>query len=176
MKPQIQKKQDLVTELSDKLKGANSFFLTDFTGLSVKRMTELRARLRRAGVEYVVVKNTLAERALEGSDLQEVAEFFRGPTGVAIEQGDPASAAKILADFAREHDNRPALKAGVVDNRTISAEDIVRLSKLPPREQLLAELVGVFEAPMQQLASVLEAKLQEVVGLLEALRSERDAA
>jgi large subunit ribosomal protein L10 len=176
MKPQIQKKQDVVTELAAKLKGANSFFLTDFTGLSVKRMTQLRARLRNAGVEYIVVKNTLAERALMGSDLPDVAEFFRGPTGVAIEPRDPVAAAKVLADFAKENDNRPALKAGVVENRTVTAEEIVRLSTLPPREQLLAELAGAFEAPMQQLVSVLEAKLQEVVGLLEALRTERDAA
>jgi len=176
MKPQIQKKQDVVTVLSDKMKGANAFFLTDFTGLSVKRVTQLRARLRTAGVDYVVVKNTLAERALMGSDLPDVAEFFRGPTAVAFEPNDPAGAAKVLADFAKENDNRPALKAGVVDNRIVTAEEIVRLSKLPPREQLMAELAGALEAPMQQLAGVLEAKLQEVVGLLEALRTERDAA
>jgi large subunit ribosomal protein L10 len=176
MKPQIQKKQDVVTELAAKMKGANAIFLTDFTGLSVKRMTQLRARLRGAGVEYVVIKNTLAERALAGSDLPDIAEHFRGPTAVAFEPNDPVSAAKVLADFAKENDNRPALKAGVVDNRTVTPEEIVRLAKLPPREQLLAELAGAFEAPMQQLASVLEAKLQEVVGLLEALRTERDAA
>jgi large subunit ribosomal protein L10 len=173
MKPQIAKKQERVDELSHKLKSANSFFLTDFSGLSVKRMTELRARLRRAGVEYTVVKNTLAERALADSDLPDVAAFFRGPTAVAFEPRDPVSAAKVLADFARENDDRPALKAGVVERRAITAEEIVRLARLPPREQLLAELAGVMQAPMAQLAGVLEAKLQEVAGLLEALRAER---
>jgi large subunit ribosomal protein L10 len=133
----------------------------------------LRARLRRAGVEYTVVKNTLAERALADSDLPDVAAFFRGPTAVAFEPRDPVSAAKVLADFARENDDRPALKAGVVERRAITAEEIVRLARLPPREQLLAELAGVMQAPMAQLAGVLEAKLQEVAGLLEALRAER---
>jgi large subunit ribosomal protein L10 len=173
MKPQLAKKQEVVDELAGKLRAANSLFLTDFTGLSVKRMTELRARLRKAGVEYVVVKNTLAERALADSDLPDIAEFFRGPTAVAFEPRDPVSAAKVLADFAKENDNRPALKAGVVERRAISAEEIVRLATLPPREQLLAQLAGVLEAPMAQLAAVLEAKLQEVVGLLDALRTER---
>jgi large subunit ribosomal protein L10 len=173
MKPQLQKKQEQVDELSVKLKEANSFFLTDFTGLSVKRMTDLRARLRKAGVEYVVVKNTLAERALADSDLPDIAEFFRGPTAVAFEAHDPVGAAKVLAEFARENDDKPALKAGVVERRAVSAEEIIRLSRLPPREQLLAELAGAFQAPMAQLAFVLEAKLQEVVGLLDALRTER---
>jgi large subunit ribosomal protein L10 len=174
MKVQHQKKQEAVTALSAKLRDANSFFLTDFTGLSVKRMTELRARLRKAGVEYIVVKNSLAERALDGADLPDIASFFRGPTAVAIEARDPVAAAKVLADFAREHDDRPALKAGVVERRAISAEEIVRLAKLPPREQLLAELAGALEAPMAQLAAVLEAKLQEVAGLLDALRAEKE--
>jgi large subunit ribosomal protein L10 len=173
MKPQVQKKQAVVDALALKLKEANSFFLTDFSGLSVKRMTELRARLRKAGVEYVVVKNTLAERALGAIDLPDIAAFFRGPTAVAIEARDPVAAAKVLADFAREHDNRPALKAGVIERRAITGNEIVRLAKLPPREQLLAELAGAFQAPLAQLAGVLEAKLQEVVGLLEALHTER---
>jgi large subunit ribosomal protein L10 len=82
----------------------------------------------------------------------------------------------VLADFARENDNRPAVKAGIVERRAVTAKEVERLAKLPPREQLLAELAGAFEAPMAQLAYALDAKLQEVVGLLEALREARDAA
>jgi large subunit ribosomal protein L10 len=169
----IQEKQAVVDELREKLSGANAFYLTDFTGLNVKNATELRRRLRKAGVEYLVVKNTLAERALADSDLPDIAEFFKGPTAVAIAAGDPVEPAKVLADFAKEHDNKPAMKAGIVEKKAVSAAQIDALAKLPPREQLLAELAGAFEAPMAQLAYVMQAKLYEMAGLLDALRESR---
>jgi large subunit ribosomal protein L10 len=171
----VEQKQAVVTGLVHKLRNANAFYLTDFTGLNVKRITNLRARLRAAGVEYLVVKNTLAERALADLDLPDVAAFFRGPTALVIGQNDPVTPAKVVAEFARENDNRPAIKAGIVDRRAITAEEVGRLAKLPPRELLLAELAGALEAPMAQLAHVLQAKVIEMAGLLEALRAEREA-
>lgn len=170
-----EKKEATVAELADKFTSANAVYLADFTGLSVKRVTELRSRLRKAGVEYLVVKNTLAERALSGLDYPDITEFFRGPTAIVFGQDDPVAAAKVLADFARENDDRPALKAGVVERRAIGPAEINRLATLPPREQLLAQLAGALEAPMAQLAYVLEAKLQELVGLMDALREQRGA-
>lgn len=168
------KKQAVVDALAEKLGGASTFYLTDFTGLNVKRMTQLRARLREAGLEYLVVKNTLAERALADMDLPDIAEFFRGPTAVVIGHDDPVLPAKVIADFARDNDNRPAVKAGIVERRAVTAAEVERLAKLPPREQLLAELAGALEAPYAQLAFALGAKLTEFAGLLEALRTERD--
>lgn len=168
-----EKKQGTVTELHDKLESAKAFYLTDFTGLTVKKVTELRSRLRKAGIEYVVVKNTLAERALEGLDLPEVAAFFRGPTAVAIGNDDPVAAAKVLVDFAKENDNKPAMKAGVVDGKAYTANEVDRLAKLPGREQLLAELAGSMQAPMAQVLFLLQAKLQETLGLFEALREQK---
>src|SRR3569832_332356 len=97
-------KQQLVTELTDKIKGAKALYYTDFTGLNVKRMTELRRRLRKAGVDYVVIKNTLALRAVNESGL--VGSRLKGPTGGVVTK-DPVAAAKLLADFARENDQRP---------------------------------------------------------------------
>ena len=169
------KKQGVVDELHGKLGSAKAFYLTDFTGLTVKKVTELRRRLRSAGIEYVVVKNTLAERALEGLDLPEVAEFFKGPTAVAIGQTDPVAAAKVLVDFAKENDNKPAMKAGVVEGKAYTASEVDRLAKLPGREQLLAELAGCMEAPMSNLLGVLQAKLTETLGLFEALRDQKSA-
>jgi large subunit ribosomal protein L10 len=171
----VHEKQAVVDALSRKLRGANAFYLTDFTGLNVKSITDLRRRLRNAGVEYLVVKNTLAERALEGSEFPEIAEFFKGPTALVIGQDDPVTPAKVLADFAKEHDNKPAVKAGVVDMRAVTAEQVSVLAKLPPREQLLAELAGALAAPMAQLAFAMQAKLYEMAGLLDALRSSREA-
>jgi large subunit ribosomal protein L10 len=170
-----EKKQAVVDELNAKLTGANAFYLTDVTGLNVKSMTDLRRRLRNAGVEYLVVKNTLAERALSDSDLPDIAEFFRGPTAVVIGSGDPVAPAKVLADFAKEHDNKPAVKAGVVERKAVTPAQIEALAKLPPREVLLAQLAGALEAPLAQLAYVMQAKLYEMAGLLDALRSEKEA-
>src|ERR687883_868315 len=100
-------KQQLVDELSTKIKGAKALYYTDFTGLNVKRMTDLRRRLRRAGVEYVVIKNTLALRAVNESGL--AGTRLRGPTGLVISK-DPISGAKVLADFARENEQKPEVK------------------------------------------------------------------
>src|SRR5881275_628105 len=97
-------KERLVAELKAKLDGANALYYTDFTGLNVKRMTDLRRRLRKANVEYVVIKNTLALRAVNESGL--VGERLRGPTGLVVTT-DPVGAAKIITDFAKANDNRP---------------------------------------------------------------------
>lgn len=172
-----EKKQATVDELHDKLGSAKGFYLTDFTGLTVKKVTELRRRLRSAGIEYVVVKNTLADRALEGLDVpSNIGEFFKGPTAVAIGVEDAIAPAKVLVDFAKENDNKPVMKAAVVDAKAYTAKQVEQLAKLPGREQLLAELAGAFEAPMAQLYFVLQAKLQETLGLLEALRASKESA
>lgn len=172
----VQEKQAVVDELVGKLRGAQGFYLTDFTGLNVKRITEFRRRLRKAGVEYVVVKNTLAVRALAGMDLPDVGQFFTGPTGLVIGNEDAVAAARVIEEFAREHDNKPAVKAGIVERRPVSASDVKRIAKLPPREQLLAELAGAMQAPLAQLLFMLQGKLSEFVGLLEALRGQRESA
>src|SRR3569833_3693647 len=105
-------KEQLVSELSGKIKGAQALYYTDFSGLNVKRMTELRRRLRKAGVEYVVIKNSLALRAVNESGL--AGTRLRGPTGVVIGK-DPVAAAKVLSDFAKENEQRPAVKGGMLD-------------------------------------------------------------
>lgn len=168
-----EKKQAVVDELSTKLGSAKAFYLADFAGLNVKRVTQLRARLRQEGVEYIVVKNTLAERALETLDYPDISEFLKGPTAVVISQTDPVAPAKVLSDFARENDNKPAVRAGIVENRVVSGADIEKLAKLPSREQLLSELAGVMQAPMTELLMVMTAKMQEMVGLLDALREQK---
>ncbi|HSH45290.1 MAG TPA: 50S ribosomal protein L10 [Longimicrobiales bacterium] len=171
-----ERKQTVVDELAEKMSSADAIYLTDFTGLSVKKMTDLRAKMRAEGVEYMVVKNTLALRALEGLDVPDIAEFFKGPTGLVIGTGDPVAAAKVLTDFAKENDDRPTVKVGVVERQQVAPEEVGRLAKLPPREELLAELAGAMQAPLAQLVFLMQGKLSELTGLLEALRAERDGA
>src|ERR687889_2394905 len=114
-------KQQLVDELRDKIKGAQALYFTDFTGLNVKRMTDLRRRLRKAGVEYVVIKNTLALRAVNESGL--VGERLKGPTGLVMAK-DAVGAAKVLTDFAKENDSRPSVKGGMLDGSAIDAAQV----------------------------------------------------
>src|SRR5919107_1273040 len=117
-------KEQLVTELTEKIKGAKALYYTDFSGLNVKRMTELRRRLRKAGVEYVVIKNTLALRAVNESGL--AGTRLRGPTGIVVAK-DPVAAAKLLTDFARENEQRPAVKGGMLEGVTIDEAQVKRL-------------------------------------------------
>jgi len=176
MSSAVAKKQAVVDELADKLGSAKAFYLTDFTGLNVKKMTALRARMRAEGIEYLVVKNTLALRALDGLDIPDIGEFFKGPTGVVIGVDDAVVAARVLSDFARENDDRPTVKVGVVERQQVGPAEVGRLAKLPPREVLLAELAGAMEAPLAQLVFLLQGKMTEMVGLLEALRAQRESA
>jgi len=170
----LEQKTALVEELTEKLKGASGIYLTDFVGLNVKAITQLRARLRKQGFEYVVVKNTLAERAVTELKLPDVTAHFRGPTGLVISTKDPVGPARVLTDFAKENDSRPAVKAAIVERRAMSAAEVQRLAALPSREVLLALLAGALEAPMSQFAYTLQAKLIEMGALLEALRAARE--
>jgi large subunit ribosomal protein L10 len=169
----VTEKAALVAGLTDRLKSARAIYVTDFVGLNVKAMTSLRAQLRAQGGQYLVVKNTLAERAMEGLDLPAIAEHFRGPTGLVIVDGDPIAPAKVLADFAKDHDQRPAVRAGIVERRAVAAADVQRLATLPGRDGLLSLLAGALEAPMAQFVHALEAKLVELAGLVDALRESR---
>lgn len=171
----LEQKQSVVTALTEKLRAANGVYLTDFQGLTVKRITDFRSRIRKEGAEYLVVKNTLAERALAELDLpQEIVNFFRGPTGLVITTSDPVGAARVISDFAKENDDRPAIKAGIVERRAVTAAEVQRLATLPSREQLLAELAGAMQGPIAQLAFALQAKLVEMAGLIEALKNARE--
>ncbi len=166
-------KEQLVTELAQKLRGASALYFTDFTGLNVKRMTELRRRLRKAGVEYVVIKNTLALRAVSGTGLD--GDRLRGPTGVVI-GNDPVVAAKVLSDFARENEQKPGVKGGLLEGRRIDTAQVKQLATLPPREQMLAELAGGLQGPLAAFVGALNGLLYTFAGALEALRAQRESA
>lgn len=171
------RKESFVAELQERIDRAPVLYLTDFTGLNVKAMTELRSSLRKTGAEYVVVKNRLAKRVFTESDtLPDITESLVGPTGFVFGYEDAAAAAKALSDFAKDHDKKPAFKLGVMENKILQPEQVEKIAKLPPREQLMAELAGAMEAPMAALAAALGAKLQETAGLFDALKEERAQA
>lgn len=148
-------KEQLVAELKDKLKGANALYYTDFTGLNVKRMTDLRRRLRRAGVEYVVIKNTLALKAVNESGLAGVR--LKGPTGVIVAK-DAITAAKLLTAFRKENDQRPLVKGGLYEGAPVDEALVKKLALLPTRDEALGQLLGAFNSVLAMFALTLEAR------------------
>ena len=168
-------RQATVESLTELLKGSPNVFVTDFSGLNVLRMTELRRRLRGAGVDYVVVKNTLAQRAFAANGVHALDEHLAGPTGLVLSGTDAMAGAKVLTAFAREFE-KPAIKIGLVDGRPVTPDQVKRLADLPPREVLLAQLAGYIQAPMAQFAGVMNGLLSQMIGALEALRAQRSAA
>jgi large subunit ribosomal protein L10 len=157
-------RQAEVEALSQRIQAARTLYVTDFSGLNVARMTEFRRRLRAAGANYIVVKNTLAQRALAANRITGLDDHLAGPTGLVLTAKDPLSAAKVLADFLKEFE-KPAIRAGIVDGAPMTGAQIRRLGELPSRETLLAQLAGT-----------LSGMLYPLVGALEALREQRAAS
>lgn len=155
-------RQATVETLAAQIKGSPNVYVTDFQGLNVARMTDLRRRLRAAGAKYVVVKNTLAQRALEVNGLPSLPEAFKGQVGLVLAGADPLPAAKVVGEFAKEF-QKPSVKAGLVDGKTVEPAYVKRLGEIPSREVLL----GMF-------AGALNGILYQVVGALEALKAQRD--
>lgn len=163
----LEQKRVLTEKLTERIGQAGTIYLTDFTGLDVAAMTELRERLRQQGVEVVVAKNTLARRAFEGLGMPELTEHLRGPTALVLAPEDPIPAAKVVWEFARQHDNRPVVKVGVVERRTVPAEAVLRLAELPPRDQLLGSIAGSLTAGVAGIVGVLEGLLRDVAWMIE---------
>ena len=166
-------KEQIVADLSDKQSNAQSLNYTDFTGLNVKRMTELRRRLKRAGVEYVVIKNTLALRAVNESGL--VGTKLSGPTGLVVGK-DPVAAARVLTDFAKEFEDKPAMKGGLLHGKAIDNAQLKRMASLPSREQMLADLGAGMQSPMAAFVGALNGLLYMFAGALDALKTQREGA
>ena len=155
-------RQATVESLAQQVKGSPNVFVTDFQGLNVARMTDLRRRLRAAGARYVVVKNTLAQRALEANGLPTLSESFKGQVGLVLAGVDPLPAAKVVGEFAKEF-QKPTVKSGLLEGKTVEPAYVKRLGEIPSREALL----GMF-------AGALNSVLYQVVGALEALKAQRD--
>ena len=168
-------KQTAIDALTAKLAEARAIYVTDYQGLTVGKVTDLRRRLHKAGVDYVVVKNTLALRALKAASVAGLDTHVTGPTAFALSLGDAAAAAKVLTDFAREFE-KPALKAAIIDGRTVSPDQIKRLAQLPPRDVLLGQLAGALQSPLAGFVGALTGLLSTFVGAVEALHAQRSSA
>lgn len=163
-----------VEEIKDRFNRSVAAVLTDYRGLNVTDITQLRRKLLEEDVEYKVVKNTLTRIALEDTDY-DLDEYLKGPTAIAFSEKDPVAPAKIISDFAKVH-KELEIKGGVVEGKVVSQEVIDKLAKLPTREELLAKAVGSIQAPLQGIVGVLNAPMRDFVGVLHAIREEKEKA
>jgi large subunit ribosomal protein L10 len=167
-------KVESVEALKRRLEGVTSAVLTEYRGLTVKQVSDLRKQLKGAAAEYKVVKNRLARLAVRGSGLDALGVHLKGPTGLAYTRKDPVAVAKALQTFARTNP-KLTIKIGLVDGALLPAEGVRALAELPSREELRAQLVGAIQGPLAQLVTLLTAPHRELVHVLEA-RSKQEAA
>lgn len=152
----LEQKKQQVAELTEAFKAANVGVLVNYSGISVEDDTKLRKQMREAGCTYKVVKNTLLQRAFEAAGIEGLDEFLNGTTAIGYSSEGYTEAPKILYDYAKDHDNYQ-VKAGFFDGAMMDAAGIESLAKIPPKEVLLAQVVGGLNAPIQSLAIALNA-------------------
>ena len=152
----LEQKKESVAGLIEKLKMAQAGVLVDYRGLTVSEDTQLRAKLREAGVEYKVVKNTLTRFAVKEVGFEELDEVLNGPTSLALSFDDPVAPAKIISDFAKQNENLE-IKAGFLDGKVISLDEVKTLANTPSRDTLIAKIMGSLNAPVSNLVRTLQA-------------------
>ncbi|NLB18752.1 MAG: 50S ribosomal protein L10 [Syntrophomonadaceae bacterium] len=171
----IEIKKQKVKEIEGWLSEADLIVFTDYRGLNVEEMNELRSKLRSAGAEYKVVKSTLTRFALENAGLQETLAFTEGPNALLFSTGEPVESARALYDFAKSHKNLE-VKGGLLEGKIIYPKDVKELSMLPSREVLVAQVLGGLQSPIYGLAYVLKANLSGLARALDAIREQKQAS
>ncbi len=150
-------KQEKVNALTELLKNASAGVIVDYKGITVEEDTQLRKELREAGVSYSVEKNTMLRFAMKNCGMDELTNVLEGTTAIAVSNDDQTAPARILGKFAGEHDDKFTLKAGFIGEDIYDEAGVMALSKIPPRDVLLAQLVGSLQGPIQGLAAILKA-------------------
>lgn len=156
----IEKKKQVVSEIATKLRESKSTILVDYRGLDVAEVTELRKQLREAGVEFKVYKNTMSRRAAEEAELSELNEVLVGPTAIAFSNEDVVAPAKVLNNFAKDHEALE-IKGGVIQGNVASIDQIKELADLPSYEGLLSMVLSVLQAPMRNFAYATKAVAEQ---------------
>ena len=166
------KKEEIVTDLKDRLSRSRIAILTDYKGLSVAEANKLRDELRKVDVEFRVAKNSLMKLAIKGSNMEGLGPHLKGPRAVAMSYEDPVGPAKVLTEFAKGNE-KLEIVAGVLVDKVISQEDVKDLAKLPSREELIAKLLGTMQAVPAGFVRVLAAIPQKLLYALTAIRDQK---
>ena len=161
-----EKKEEAVSQIADKLSRCNIAITTNYRGLSVAEMTELRRRLRQGGIEYRVIKNTLARFAAKMADREGLNQIIEGPTAIAFGYGDSIDPAKALIDYIRSSGGVLTIKGGLIEQRVLTASEVAELATLPPKEVLMVKVLGAMQGPISAVVNVLNSTLVGLVGIL----------
>ncbi|TMD88300.1 MAG: 50S ribosomal protein L10 [Chloroflexi bacterium] len=175
-KARKEQKVEQVDVLTEKLKKAKVAVLTDYRGLTVSQMQELRARLRTGNVEYRVVKNTLARRAADAAGYKALESELKGPIAIAFGYEDLSLPPRLINEFVRTTRLKLEVVGGLVEGRVFNRDQVRQLADLPSRDVLLAQLLGTLQSPVGQLVGIMQTPLQQLMGVLEAYKSKLEAA
>jgi large subunit ribosomal protein L10 len=169
-------KQNSVQQIKERFQVSSSAICVDFLGVNVEKVTQFRRELQEASGEYQVVKNTLARRAVEETGFEDLRQFFVGPTGIVFCSGEVAESAKVVSKFA-EGDDASAIKikGGMVEGSVFDAAGIQKVATLPPRQELLSQLVAGFQAPISGLVGTLQGVVNEFVYTLQAVADKKSS-
>ena len=170
-----QEKVAMIELLKDTMKNAKGVVLADFRGIKVKQDTKLRRKMREAGVEYSVIKNNMASIAAKEVGIEGLDNYLKGPLAMVSSSKDPVAPAKLISEFMKE--NRVMeIKGGLVEGKVINAEAVKALAMLPPREVLLARLLGSMQSPITGFVNVLQGNIRNLVYALDAVRQQKESA
>ena len=171
----LEEKKQIVHDLNERFSKAAVVIVTDYKGLDVAAMNDLRRKLRKEEVEYQVVKNSLMIRAAQETDVDLIKEIFKGPSAVAMSYSDPVAPAKVLTDFAKDHEVFE-IKVGVMDGKVIELNEIKALSALPSREALLGTFVSVLNNVPTGLVRAMAEIPRGLLNVLQAIKDQKEAA
>jgi len=171
----IEQKQQFVAQLRDRMERSKVIVLTDYKGLDVETMTQLRSKLREANIEYEVIKNTMLRRASEGIGAEAIKDHFKGPSAIALSYDDPVAPAKILTDFAKANE-KLEVKVGVMDGQVLDLDALKALSSLPSREGLLAMVLSAMNAVPTSLVLALSDVPRRMLNVLQAIKDQKEQA
>ena len=175
-KARREQKVEQVDLLTEKLKRTKVAVLTDYRGLTVSQLQELRSRLRGGNVEYRVIKNTLARRAAEAAGVPALESELKGPIAIAFGYDDLSLPSKLINEFVRTTRLKLDVKGGLVEGRVFTPDQVKQLADLPSRETLIAQLMGTMQSPVGQLVGIMQTPVQQLVGVLDAYKTKLEAA
>jgi large subunit ribosomal protein L10 len=175
-KARKEQKAEQVDLLTEKLKRAKVAVLTDYRGLTVSQIQDLRGKLRTGDVEYRVIKNTLARRAAAAAGVSDLEKELDGPVAIAFGYDDLSVPSKLINDWVRTTRLKLDVKGGLVEGRVFTPDQVRQLADLPSRESLIAQLMGTLQSPVGQLVGIMQTPLQQLLGVLDAYKNKLEAA